>query len=422
MSVLGSREQLCIHPDVVKEPGKKIEKCKELVKESKCEYYRKAEESAKQSKFTDEFVWDIEDIVKEGKRNEFCPYFAARVLADEAEFIIAPYNYVLDPVIRNSMKINLNGAVVVIDEAHNLENACRDIASRNFREDEIVLVINELHSLLDSRTIKDFVKDAFKRMHEKLRSLGNIIEANRHKLSISEFEKEQNVFKGQDILNLFDTLDCTPETYSNIMRDVKIIAEHVMESARNASPYMETQTQESQESQNGEQAKSRKSDSLSQHSLSLLEGFSMVIDFIFSNNCQHLNDFRLVIQREAKNVDSESKWDTYIGFWCMNPAVSFKNMAKGAHSIILTSGTLSPMNSFASELGVEFPHRLETAHIIPRSNIFVRAISHGPNGVKLECTYKNTEVYKFQDDLGETLLSVFPNCPDGVLVFFPSYG
>jgi Rad3-related DNA helicase len=51
-------------------------------------------------------------------------------------------------------------------------------------------------------------------------------------------------------------------------------------------------------------------------------------------------------------------------FWCMSPAVAFSEMAALAASVVLTSGTLAPLSSFASELGTPFPQRLEALHVI----------------------------------------------------------
>lgn len=39
------------------------------------------------------------------------------------------------------------------------------------------------------------------------------------------------------------------------------------------------------------------------------------------------------------------------------------------HSIVLTSGTLSPMDSFSSELGVKFSIQLEANHVINKSQV-----------------------------------------------------
>ena len=36
--------------------------------------------------------------------------------------------------------------------------------------------------------------------------------------------------------------------------------------------------------------------------------------------------------------------------WSLNPAIAFRDLARGAHSLVLTSGTLAPMDTFASEV------------------------------------------------------------------------
>ena len=46
---------------------------------------------------------------------------------------------------------------------------------------------------------------------------------------------------------------------------------------------------------------------------------------------------------------------------------AFSDMSRGVRSVILTSGTLAPMTSFASELGIPFPIQLEANHIISAS-------------------------------------------------------
>lgn len=51
-----------------------------------------------------------------------------------------------------------------------------------------------------------------------------------------------------------------------------------------------------------------------------------------------------------------------------NPKV-FSEIGSEARCIILTSGTLSPMASFSSELGVKFPIQLEANHVIANSQV-----------------------------------------------------
>lgn len=48
-------------------------------------------------------AWDIEDLVVLGKRLQSCSYYAARELLQDASIIFCPYNYLLDPLIRESV-------------------------------------------------------------------------------------------------------------------------------------------------------------------------------------------------------------------------------------------------------------------------------------------------------------------------------
>lgn len=50
-------------------------------------------------------AWDIEDLVSLGKRLHSCPYFAARELMMGADVVFCPYNYLLDPLIRESVSL-----------------------------------------------------------------------------------------------------------------------------------------------------------------------------------------------------------------------------------------------------------------------------------------------------------------------------
>lgn len=41
------------------------------------------------------------------------------------------------------MQINLKGDIVILDEAHNIEDTCRDAASVNFRSDELRIAADD---------------------------------------------------------------------------------------------------------------------------------------------------------------------------------------------------------------------------------------------------------------------------------------
>lgn len=91
-------------------------------------------------------VWDIEDACAFDRASKLCPYFGLKYLQKDADIINCPYNYLLDPSVRQMMNIKLDDAVIVFDEGHNIEDICRDSAS--FRIDTV-----EIGRLIESINI-----------------------------------------------------------------------------------------------------------------------------------------------------------------------------------------------------------------------------------------------------------------------------
>ena len=62
-------------------------------------------------------AWDIEDLVKVGKKLRACPYYGVRELKIKSHIVFCPYNYLVEPIIRKSMEISLKNN---IGQAHNI--------------------------------------------------------------------------------------------------------------------------------------------------------------------------------------------------------------------------------------------------------------------------------------------------------------
>ncbi|GMH27363.1 hypothetical protein Nepgr_029206 [Nepenthes gracilis] len=163
---------------------------------------------------------------------------------------------------------------------------------------------------------------------------------------------------------------------------------------------------------------------LSGKSAITLEGLFSSLAYFFLGNGVHINDYQLALQRFVKrDAGSPSGYWMYtLSLWCLNPAVIFKDIADLSLSVILTSGTLSPMNSFSSELGIQFGTCLEAPHVIDvESQVWAAVISTGPGTYPLNASYKTADTYAFQDALGKTIEEICKVVPGGCLVFFPSY-
>ena len=89
-------------------------------------FMRPHHHGAVQDKMREQVVFDVEDLVAAGEATEGCPYFAARDMDTRATLTLCPYSYLLDPGIRQACGIDIRGAVLVFDEAHNIEDSCRE--------------------------------------------------------------------------------------------------------------------------------------------------------------------------------------------------------------------------------------------------------------------------------------------------------
>ena len=58
-----------------------------------------------------------------------------------------PYNYLVDPKIRENFKINYENSIIILDEAHNIEKVSEDVASFEISISMFGVVLGELSNL-----------------------------------------------------------------------------------------------------------------------------------------------------------------------------------------------------------------------------------------------------------------------------------
>ena len=151
VSILGSRDQLCVNPAVMEAPSsrEKLHMCQARVKSKTCTFHQNVEKSKVRPEFVDNEIMDIEDLHKLGKKHNFCPYYMSRELYQSADVIFLPYNYLLDHKIRASLDIDFNGAVIIFDEAHNVQKLCEETASVNISGQDIALAVKDIEEAVE---------------------------------------------------------------------------------------------------------------------------------------------------------------------------------------------------------------------------------------------------------------------------------
>ncbi|KAJ2696995.1 hypothetical protein H4R19_005693, partial [Coemansia spiralis] len=150
MAVLGSRSQTCINKEVLAS-GAMDENCRAAVDNGTCGFRVRAQVVASSRHVQpggEQEIWDLEDMVKLGRDLFGCPYYAARELAEKAQLVFCPYNYIVDPSIRSAVGIDITNSIVILDEAHNIENAAREAGSCEITDRQLEWLADECTDMI----------------------------------------------------------------------------------------------------------------------------------------------------------------------------------------------------------------------------------------------------------------------------------
>ncbi|XP_048493386.1 regulator of telomere elongation helicase 1 homolog isoform X3 [Beta vulgaris subsp. vulgaris] len=411
MIVLGSREQLCIHDKVKLLQGK--------AQTNACSYVRKrrSKHYCKHHKLTTDFVKsnpqigdepiDIEDLVNIGRSCGPCPYYVSRELIKCVDILFAPYNYLIDRAYKDSLGIEWNSSILIFDEAHNLESICADAASFDLPSTLLSACISEAKNCIDiSIRRRDVEKSSDNNSNPDnfaiLRAL--LLKLEKRIAEVPIESKELGFTRpGPYMYELLADLNVTSKT-ANMLTG--IIEEAVLLLEEDA---------------NGMESKD------SHGTTCRLQTMSDILKTIFRDgNTSHAKYYRVHVQERLTSDSNAFRGNMPSGrtlsWWCFNPGISMEDFSRrGVGSVILTSGTLSPLDSFAYELKLDFPIRLENPHVISSSQIWAGAVPVGPSGFSFNSSYRNRDVLEYKQELGNAIVNFARIVPDGLLVFFPSY-
>ena len=119
--------------------------------------------------------------------------------------------------------------------------------------------------------------------------------------------------------------------------------------------------------------------------------------------------------------------DLQLSYLLLSPTHAFSSIASSARAIILAGGTMSPFDDYKDHL---FPSlappkvtTLSCGHVIPPENLCVWTLaSMRPDAPPFEFSFQKRSDPEMINQLGMAIVNVCSIVPDGVVVFFPSYG
>jgi len=115
--------------------------------------------------------------------------------------------------------------------------------------------------------------------------------------------------------------------------------------------------------------------------------------------------------------------DIKINMFCLDPSSGFKDVLEQhkPRSIILTSGTLSPLKVWPLELKVNFAPPVSCPHVLSPQQTQTVILGVGSSGTPLDTKFENRKNPRLYEDIGIALYEIVKHTPNGVVALFPSY-
>lgn len=451
--VLASRTHLCVNEEV-KNSGENLinRACRNAIVKNACPHFTNYEQ--KLEKMNHESVHDIEDLYQFGKSHQCCPYYASKKLAEiKATIVFMPYNYLLDATFSKNNPLRLNNSILIIDEAHNIDSVLKDAVSGSFSESNLKTIE------LSCRNLPSKLSAALDRELHGLSRFG-YDPSNKQNQVVDEFSKKKSKPEKEVKPNPIETLAAiltTPrlnqvsECASRLIAEVKTYKEfektkpidEVYNLMKNCGIWYGTSdiiietlnSMSSFWSIAGVMDPAKVADYVV-----AITNLSNIVALLFPDECKSVarqlkHSAKLAqcysvhlegIYKPSPVLEKGSMIDWQYHVWCLHPALGLKkviesNSLNGPRSIIITSGTLQPLESYKKELELSFGIAKQYKHLIEKNQLSISILPQSPNSYPLASHFEATRKTEYLSALGKTLTLLFKVLPFGTLVFFQSY-
>lgn len=437
---LTSRKNLCLHPIVSKERKGTVvdEKCRRMTngqakqkletdpdsKVELCEYHENLY-NIEVEDYLPKGVYSFERLIKYCEERKLCPYFIVRRMISLCNIIIYSYHYLLDPKIaeRVSREMSKDG-IVIFDEAHNIDNVCIESLSLDLTNDVLKRATKGANAL------ENRIEEVRRIDAQKLQDEYDKLVQGLHTAEILEPEEEsalETPVLSQDLL--------TEAIPGNIRR-----AEHFVSFLKRLIEYLKTRMKvlhvisETPKSflQHLKQLTfiDRKPLRFCSERLSLLVRtleVSEIEDFMALKDIAtfatlistYETGFLLII--EPYEIENAAVPNPIMRFTCLDASIAIKPVFERFSSVIITSGTISPLDMYPRMLNFNTVLQKSYAMTLAKKSFLPMIVTKGSDQVAISSRFEIRNDPSIVRNYGSMLVEFSKITPDGMVVFFPSY-
>ncbi|KAI1845429.1 hypothetical protein JX265_005290 [Neoarthrinium moseri] len=434
---LTSRKNLCLHPSVKREKSGAIvdARCRSLtagfVKEKKdkgenvdvCIYHDNLD-LLEPHNLIPNGVWTLDGLLRYGEQHKQCPYFTARRMMQYCNVIIYSYHYLLDPKIAERVSKEFSkDCIVVFDEAHNIDNVCIESLSQDITEDSL--------------------RKATRGAQNLERKIGEMKETDREQLE-NEYQKLVEGLRDQEEARQEDAFMANPVLPDDLLKEAVPgnirRAEHFVAFLKRFIEYLKSRM------------KSRKVtsetptyflDHLKEHTFIEKKPLRFCAERLTSlvrtleltniedyQTLQEVATFATLVATYEKGFllilepfesDTAEVPNPILHFTCLDAAIAIKPVFDRFSSVIITSGTISPLEMYPKMLGFNAVVMQSYTMTLARKSFLPMIVTRGSDQAPVSTSFQVRNEPSVVRNYGNLLTEFARVTPDGMVVFFPSY-
>ncbi|OAA59792.1 DEAD_2 domain-containing protein [Niveomyces insectorum RCEF 264] len=406
---LSSRQRLCINPAVARLGSVAAinDRCAELQKPKKkksssssaahhhghddpqrCPYLPTTDNRAATQQFRDAALAtlpDLEDLFRLGRALHVCPYYAARTAVPGAEIVTLPYPLLLQQTAREALGIRL-------DRRLRPAWCCSLVMPLRPSVFGLWLALKQPVPTLEGKATQGIVDPSALLRH-----------------------------KGADQINLFELVQYIQA--SKLAYKVESYAAYV----------------EEEQTANGAGDASGKGDAAQDATTAPASPVLHTLTSFLLALTNLSNEGRIFFEKMPQpppppSASASTAPDIQLSYLLLSPTHAFASIAASARAVILAGGTLAPFADYQRHLfPTHAPGKITTlscGHVIPAANLCVWTLGStmptsgtgSASAPLFDFSFQHRSNPTLVYALGTALLNLCTVVPDGVVVFFPSYG
>ncbi|BEI91217.1 uncharacterized protein CcaverHIS019_0400370 [Cutaneotrichosporon cavernicola] len=436
---LTSRKNLCLNPDVNKQKkGKVVDSmCRDLTSSYACERGRADPGSVPLCSWHEELnnyetgnlippgVWTLDDVKKYGQEKGVCPYFTIRRMMPFVDVMIYSFHYLLDPKVAEQVSVEFNAeCIVVFDEAHNIDNVCIESLSIDLTRPMLDSAARSVATIGDKvdeikKTDASKLQEEYDKLVEGLRvsndrhdpeddMLANPVLTN----DMIEGAIPGNIRKAEHFIAFLKRFI---EYLKTRMRVLHVVAETPVSFLAHLKEitFIEKRPLQFCSERLSNLIRTLELTNIEEHAaLQKIATFGTLVS-------TYEKGFLLIL--EPYETEHATVPNPLFRFTCLDPSLAIAPVFERFGSVIITSGTISPLDMYPKILQFQPVIQESYPMTLARNAFLPMVITRGSDQVPISSRFEVRNDPAVVRNFGSILIELSKTVPDGIVAFFPSY-